>query len=537
MQNFTRHLAIVTLSIWLTGCQSPIDLSGEKESNANDAALSDDTSAITSSGLSTNNQTGLPLSDDGLIAPLEPILQLQAAPGALEFLWVDRHNDASTGITDINLYQYDYRTEVEVEVDAPIELTSTRYIHEITAHQVAWDSTSYRVEICTSENCLSSLRMPLKGLLVNAVDAITPTDSKLSSSFGDHVALNADGNVAVVSSPAQASALVFFQLANRWIQASTLTSNNFTNQAGAAMRVAVSASGDTILVASIASNSQPVGVVFDRLGENWIETHSVVPITTISAIQNWHPETLSVALSDDGDRLAIAAHKADQRSNTTLNTNNQVMIFDRRAASWVSSTSLTVPAQHTRLSAFTTTAALDKVFILSALTGSLYLHEYVTTAGSWAEASVQFIDTFSPSVDNVVVSSDTGDEIAIAGWEVESNNQFSAVAWRFEKSANSWIQSDSVKLPPATLTAASLRLAADAKLASIAIGWQAENSANLAFYAQNQQRWQHLFSVPDALSLSRNLPLAQSVAISANNSTALVGTSNTGNGGVVSAFR
>lgn len=532
MQNLARLPVILFATIWLTGCLSQSELSG-----ANDEPLSDGTLIETDHNTSANNQSAIPLGDDTLVAPIAPSLSIQAAPGALEFLWEDKHNDSSEAITTISLYQFDYRTELELAVDATIEPTSTSYIHKITAHQLAWESSSYRIEICTQDDCLSSVRMPIKTLLSNAVDPITASDSQLANSFGDQVALNATGNIAVVTSPANASALVYFHIAERWFEASTLTSDHFTKQSNAAMRVALSASGDTITIASIASNARPVVVVFDRLGENWIETSSVVPIAPNNATQNWYPDTLALALSGDGDRLAIAAHSPNQTPNNSINTNNRVMIFDRGAINWVSTTSLSIPAQHTRLPSFSTSAALDRVFVLSAMTESLYLHEYAIGNNGWSNATPQFINAISPTADNMLVSSANGTQIVVAGWESESDSRFSAVAWRFQKSASSWIASDSVKLPPVALTAASLRLAADATLSSIAIGWQAADGASLAFYAQNQQRWQHLFSVPQAFNLNRNLPLAQSVAISADNSTALIGTSDTGNGGLVSAFR
>lgn len=532
MQNFVRVSSVLFVSFWLVGCLSQTELPDTKGSG-----LNDDASTQADTNTSTNNQINTPLGDDILIAPLEPTLRIQAAPGALEFAWQDRHNDTATAITEINLYQYDYRSELEVAVDATIDPNSSRYTHSITAHKLAWDSASYRIEICTQDNCLSSARMPINDLLSNAVVPITASDTKLSNSFGDQLALNAEGSVAIVTSPDNASALVFFHIADRWIQASTLVSDSFTTQANSVMRLDTSASGDTIVIATIASNSRPVAVVFDRVGENWIETSSIIPVATNNASQNWFADTLAIALSDDGDRLAIAALSPGQSASSAANTNNRVMIFDRSTLDWTNTTSLSVPAQHNRLPSFSTSASIDQVFILSALNRNLYLHEFAAGTNGWANAEPQFISAVTPTVDNIVVSSANGTELAIAGWEREIDSRFSAVAWRLRKTAGSWIANDSVKLPPVALTAATLRLAADATLASIAIGWQGTNSANLAFYADNQQRWQHLFSVPEAFNLNRDLPLAQSVAISADNSTALIGTRNTGNGGMVSAFR
>lgn len=534
MQTFVRSLAILSATIWLTGC-----VMDPESASATEAPLSDDTAVSANSGTSTatNNQTEFPLGDDALVAPLEPLLEIQPAPGALNFTWHDRDNDASTPITEINLYEFDFRTEVEVAVDTIIDPSSSSLTVAVTPHQLAWESVSYRVEICTQDNCLSSARKPIKSLLSHVVAPITSANSALANSFGDQVALSSTGNVAVVTSPEQASALIFFHVADQWIQASILASDSFIVQADSTMRVAVSASGDTVIVATISSNTIPKVVVFDRLGENWVETNSIVPIATNDSTLRWNVDTLAVALSDNGNRLAIAAQSANQAINALPTNNNRVAIFDRGVANWVNTANLTIPLQNFRLPKFSSSATLDHVFTLSELDANLYLHEHTLSSGTWATSAPQFISEIIPSIDNVIVSSGDGRELAIAGWEIESDARVAAVAWRFQNIANLFIASDSVRLPPVALTVASLRLAADAELASIAIGWQAPSSANLAFYGQNQQRWQHLFSVPDAFSLTRNLPLADSVAISADNSTALIGTRDMGNGGLVSAFR
>lgn len=538
MHNFARLTIVSITSIWLAGCsfsEDSTDTSGQPLSDATQSNVATQTDVSVSD--QNNFQVSGSLADDILIAPPEPLLSIQAAPGALNFIWEDRNNNAQTAVARISLFEYNFRTDVETQIDTSIDTTSTQYTHQVTSHQLAWDSISYRVELCTTDDCLSSMRVPISGLLSNAVTPITPVNAQLSNSFGDNVALNATGNVAVVTSPAQASAVVLFQIANQWIEASTLTSINFADQTGATLRVALSASGDTIAIASIADNSGPTVSVFDRLGENWFETSSLAVSSSNIQTQNWFTDSLFIDLSDDGDRLAVAAQSEVNPNNNVLVNNNNVMIFERGNSNWVTTAALTVPTQHTRIAAFSTSANLERAFVLSALSGSLYLNEFALTANGWGTAEPEFIGSISPTADNIVLSSGNASEIVIAGWEVESNSSRSAVAWRFNNLAGSWVANDSVKLPPTNATNASLRLAADAQLSSIAIGWQALNSANLAFYAQDQQRWQNLFSVPEAFNLNQNVPLAQSVAISADNSTALIGTSNSGNGGLVSAFR
>lgn len=522
MQNVARSFSVLLMSAWLTACVVQTDTTDAAD--AADTPLNDGAEVI-----------GV-LDNDTLIAPEAPTLSIQAAPGALNFAWQDHHNDAETSLSSISLYEYDFRSEQEVLIDATIDPATTQHTVAITSHQLAWDSISYRIEICSPDNCLSSLRMPIAELLIDSVTPITPDSAQFSNSFGDHLGLNATGNIAVVTSPAQASVVVLFNVANQWIQASTLTSSSFTQSAGADMYVTTSASGDTIAVASIANNAAPIITVFDRLGENWVETGSIAPIVSNSATQSWFTDSVVITLSDNGDRLAMASHSVVSANDASMNNNQHITIFDRGTTGWVTSANLSIPAQHTRLPSFSGSSQLDEVLILSAQTGSLYLHQYNLRPSGWVKSEQQFIGAIEVSIDAQIASAANASEIVIAGWDTENSGR-AAVAWRFAKTAGRFIATDSVRLPPVSVNSPTLRLAADASLSSIAIGWQAANSANIAFYGQRGQFWQHLFSVPDAFNLNRNLPLAQSLAISKDNSTAMVGTSNTGNGGLVSAFQ
>ncbi len=512
------------LSLVLSACLVQTDPLNETSAPLNDADQQ-----------VTNGNADLPLSD-GLLTPSAPTLDIQALPGALYFEWQDTHNDASETITSISLYELDSRTELETELDADIEADQTSFTYTVASHQLAWNSISYRVEICTPDNCLSSMDMFIKNLLSDAVSPLIPTTDSLRDSFGEHLAVNATGNVAAIASPDNANVLVYFRIANQWVHASSLSSTHFSQQTSSVMRVALSDTGDTIVVASMGSSSGPGVVVFDRLGENWIETGSLIPNAAFTQTQTWFTDSLELDISDNGDRLAIAVHNDSTRSGVTSEFNHNVMIFNRGNSDWVRAAALPVPTQHTRLPGFASSSTMDNVIILSAFNGGLYLHEYTRSAFGWQAAQTQLLDAMSPGLDNRVISSADASKLAIATWESDSNAGRSPVSWKLRKTAGGWIATDSVKLPPTSLSPALLRLAGDAQLSSIAVGWQASGDANLAFYTQNENRWQHLFSVPDGFNLNQALPFAQSIAISADNSTALIGTSATGNGGVVTAF-
>jgi len=303
------------------------------------------------------------------------------------------------------------------------------------------------------------------------------------------------------------------------------------------MRLSVSATGDTIAVASASSNTQPIIVIFDRLGENWIETTTISPFEQTAIAQNWDHESMNIQLSNNGDRIAFAAQPSVKSVNKFDDRGNQVLIYDRSTVTWTRTASLSIPVEYSRLPSLSTSDSIDKVLVLSALRGSLYLHEFSQSNNQWTESSSQLLESVYASVDTQIVSSMDASLVSIAGWEQDRAARRSPVAWKFERRAAGWISTDSIRLPPTKDESARLRLASDAQLQSVAIGWQAHADANIAFYETYDGRWQHQFSVPESFELNRSIPLAQSVVISADNSTALIGTSDNEKGGLVSSFR
>jgi len=503
----------------------------QEESGLEESAPSNEVSSVAEE---------IALSDGGITAPAAPTLSISATAGALNFKWVDSRAITEV-VTGTTLYEYNSRTEQEAELNADIAPGDLRFTLPIAPHRLAWYSLSYRVEICTIDDCVSSLRVPVRTLLDHAITGFTPPNDDIRPSFGDDLAINATGNIAVASSPITASAAVLLHNGQQWIQASTLDSEHFSNAPDADMLTTVSTSGDTVAIASIASTSNPIIVIFDRLGENWIETARIIPFEPAAIDQHWDTASLSLKLADNGDRIVFAAQSSFQSVNKTDGTGNQVLVFDRDAFNWTQTAKLAVPLRHTRLRSLSASASINKVVALSTLDNLLYLHEFSLTDGQWLETPSQILDSINPSIDTQIIGSHDIAYISLAAWEHENDNRRSAVAWKLEKRPMGWLSIDSVRLPPTADPSARLRLASDAQLQSLAIGWQAQSDANLAFYAVDEQRWQHQFSVPEGLNLNRTLPFAQSVTVSADNSTVLIGTTNTGgnsgNAGLVSSFR
>jgi len=258
-----------------------------------------------SNAVSSSVGASVPLNDGGgLVAPTAPTLSVSSTASTLHFKWGDWVNN-SADVISTTLYAHNERTEQELAVDVDINAGDLDVTLPVSAHRMAWDALSYRIEICTEDNCLSSLRVKASSLLANTLSAITPNNASLRNSFGDDLALNQQGNVAVVTSPATHNAVVLFHIDRRWIELSTLSSQNFVRSNNSRLHVSVSASGDTIAIASVASQINPIVSVFDRLGENWIETSTLSPYNTSIPTQGWDIDSVSLQLSDNGNRIRL----------------------------------------------------------------------------------------------------------------------------------------------------------------------------------------------------------------------------------------
>lgn len=502
MINILRSTSTICLLIALSGCFIEINDEETADADALDDALVQDANEG--------------LFSDGLIPPTAPELTISSAPGSLQFSWLNK-DDTGEPVTSTRLYQFDLRTGIETELNTSLETSSTNYELSVSPHQLAWDTLRYRVEICTSTNCLSSLRMPIDSLLSDALDVVQPSNADIFTSYGAHLAMNATGTVALVANPQGNNATVLFKPANEWILASTLAPSQIDQSNNTQLRVAVSDTGDTMAVAFVSVDSNPYIAIFDRLGEAWIETDSIEVFSgnqLSDLTRTWNTQSLHMKLSGDGDRLAIGVQQLNQSSRVSdREDDNKIAIFERGVLNWSASASLSVPSQHFRLYSFSGSTALDTLIALSTADGALYLNEYRLSGTSWQTTATQLLNNVSPVIDALIVSTADASGAAIASWETDSNGTRAPVAWKLERRAAAWIAIDSVRQSAAANTSAQLRLATDAELNSMALGWQATSSANLTFYSVVDDQWQSLFEFPRALS----------VAFSADNATALVG--------------
>ena len=496
------------------------------------------------------------LANDALLPPAPWPLTITASNGALLFNWPKNH-DADR----IELYVYDSITRSEVRLTNALSGDTTAFRLPVSAHRIAWNSRYYRVELCTDQQCISSQRVSVADLFAHFTSTLSAADSIPDDFFGEHIALNQTGNIAVISARGIASAYVYFRLPNgsagSWIEASKLTlpllpseqpdtPTAITIPRIGSIRVALSRSGDTLALAWLESsnNSTPHIAVYDRLGENWIHTGTPIPLLetpdTATVTQpdhtvsgSWQYDSLSLQLAADGQRLVMGAVQ-QSASDSNDSSVAPVWVFERGAAQWQQSATITVPIAHQRLASIATTARLDSLFLLSTHLQQTLLHSYELEQNNWHYRGAYEVPVL-PYPDSTIVSKVNGLAVAIAGWERSANDERTPVLWRYDRHADtapatsafdseSWHVTDSVRLPGTDDTSANLRLTADATFDTIALGWNAAASATVFVYHQSATNWQSTLVLPEDLNHTAKEAFMSGVAISANGDTLMLGT-------------
>ena len=178
---------------------------------------------------------------------------------------------------------------------------------------------------------------------------LTASDAAAGDSFGKSVSISDDGRVVVVGAPkdgdGQGSAYVFTKLPAGWVsEAGTLklTASDGAANDGFGSWVSVSGDGDTIVVGAPGNDAggEDAGAayVFTKPGNGWRTATGTVKLTADDGAAN-DAFGSSVSTSQDGSTIAVGASGDDLGS---------VYVFTKPATAWATAAGtvkLTVPSQ------------------------------------------------------------------------------------------------------------------------------------------------------------------------------------------------
>ena len=214
----------------------------------------------------------------------------------------------------------------------------------ISAHMFDWLDAQYIVEACNVTGCNSSDVVTVTDLMLDTIGHIKASNSGGSDRFGEFVGLSADGRTLAVgaggesslatgidgdqSDPAEfgwgAGAVYVFRDGNSgWQQEAYIKASNTEFRDFFGWSGALSADGNTLAVGAYGEDSNATGIDGDQ-ADNSAEYAGAVYVFRFDGA-NWYQQAylkasntnaedqfgFQIALSEDGDTIAVAAHGED----------------------------------------------------------------------------------------------------------------------------------------------------------------------------------------------------------------------------------
>jgi len=521
---------------------------------------------------STESSATLDLSNDALVAPSAPTLQITASPGELVLTWSEREDTES-----IAIYRYDASKGPEQKLDINIDPLSKQLNLPSLTHLRAWHRVQFRVEMCSRTDCISSQRVAIAGLTPQTLTQLKPSVFIKNERYAQDIASNDDTSVFAVTRPLEGAIDIHIKADKSWVNTQRLRFSNLPLSTTRQIHVALSANGD-VIVASISdpANGDDTQIrILERLGEAWIETQQLqvnspgnateVAGTAINSSPN--PQSTSdraLLLSASGDRLL-------------LRIKNTVSLLERRPLGWsvieisqseamtaensdqITSSNLldrypvTMP-----LLAISASSTLHRLFTLHKKEQQIWLVQWQENTDPdsityWQPGTPHLVSAIDTGRDIHLSSSDQGDKIAVAGWEDSLLSHHTPVMWRFSVNPDEFMVTgsagtlttsltllDSLRLAPTQHTQATLRFTADHSLENLAFGWQTEENADAGTlqdahlftysYHPATRQWLTALELPEAIPTLAKQAFAGKVVMSANGNALLLGPTHSAGG-------
>lgn len=241
-------------------------------------------------------------------------------------------------------------------------LSATRYDHVVPLHRRT--NASYILQACNSVGCTDSAPVAVAGNLARAIGYLKASNTEANDWFGFSVALSEDGTTLAVGAPVEDSAAtgvggnaesntalssgavyVFTHNDGRWSQQAYLKASNTEADDLFGYALAISADGNTLAVGAHHEDSAATSINGDDTnnaaadsGAVYVFTRSAGTWSQQAYVKAWNPGPsdyfgLAVALSGDGNTLAVGAPQEDGPDNTATSA-GAVYLYTRANGVW-----------------------------------------------------------------------------------------------------------------------------------------------------------------------------------------------------------
>jgi FG-GAP repeat len=270
---------------------------------------------------------------------------------------------------------------------------------------------------------------------------LTGSDEIGQSSFGDSVALSADGNTALIGGLGDdgdhGAAWVFTRSGSTWTQQGPkLTGSGEIPDSTLGWSVALSADGDTALLGGRDDNDfAGAAWVFTRSGSTWTQQG---PKLTVSDENDQGGFGTSVALSADGDIAVIGAPQA----GPTASRPGRVFVFSRSGSTWSQQGPGLTPGDPIDFGLFGISVALSgdgNTALIGGQGDDVAAWVFTRLGSTWSQQGSKIVPTGAIagfSGGSVALSSDGN--TALLGDRLDDNNL--GAVWVFTRSGSAWSQ-------------------------------------------------------------------------------------------------
>ncbi|MDH5426340.1 MAG: FG-GAP repeat protein [Gammaproteobacteria bacterium] len=268
----------------------------------------------------------------------------------LQFSWT-----AVTGTTHYKLMENPDGASGFTQVGPDITGTSSNL--EIAVHRHNWPNARYLVQACNSSGCIDSNEVNTLGSVLSAIGYIKASNTGENDEFGAALALSDDGSTLAVGAAMEngddsgsfdsaGAVYVYSNSGGSWSQQAYLKGDNTGQGDLFGTSVALSADGNTLVVGAVGESSIATGVggdennndafragavyVFSRSGSAWSQQAYIKASNT----QGNDYFGKSVALSNDGNTLAVGADWEDADDSGSYIHSGAVYIFSRSGSAW-----------------------------------------------------------------------------------------------------------------------------------------------------------------------------------------------------------
>ena len=469
------------------------------------------------------------LSADTLVAPAVPVLDVRAESGALRFGWTPP--PPGTRSTTLVVHDGDDGTETLVAEIAP---DRHGYRLPVVPHRLRWDALSWRVEHCAPAGgrlrgataraaggataCVSSRRTTASGLAATTFAPLAPAVAIADERFGERVALNAGGSLLAVARPVEGRVELHHAGSDGVAAGDSLPRLGDAASTTRALDVALSASGDTVAVLSgdAARGEPPRVVVFERLGEGWLESGAFAAFAGAAPRMGAGAARPRVLLSDDGSRLVAACTGA---------SGCPLAVHERGAFGWRAASALAAPDGAATTRAIAGSATLARVALVTARTPDaaprLHLHD---ADARWRASDPIALSALAVDAPVAIALDASGERVVVGGLEPARGGSRTPVLRQHRITrAGDALALDTEAAGrfggPADGRVSSLSLAADGTLGTLALGWTTAHEAALRIDVRRGDGWVPALHLPDAAGRFAKRRFGSALALAADGTT------------------